>query len=397
LNRSFTIFLKLIAVFMIIICLTGCWNRRELDSLSVLVGIGIDKTDEPQKVNVTAQIAIPSKIKTSGNKDESSSSAYWNIQYKAENVFTALRESTFSASRKLYIGQNPIVLFGEDLARDGVQKHIDFFLRDHEARLNEYIVIAKGKAGAILNVKPELEKLPGLNIEKLIDLHYATSKVISARLMDFVSSLASGTTSPVAPMIQVDGASENQKLSMSGTAVFKNDKLTGELDMVQTRGYLWVVDKVKGGLINTKTPNGVICLEILHSKSKMTAKKKEDGSFVIKIAINADINAGNQEEAYNLLLPENISYVENQASDTIKSEIKASLNKAWELKADIFGFGEAIKRKDYKKWESIKDDWDNIFPEIETELEVAVKLRGTGEINKFVQPEPEKREKNNGA
>ncbi len=379
--------LKLTAAFTIVGCLTGCWNSRELDTLSVLIGVGIDKTDDFRMVNVTAQIANPSNIKTSEDREASSQEAYWNLQMSAENVFVALRDCTFSASRKLYIGQNQIILLGEDLAKAGLQKYMDFFLRDPEARLNEYVVVAKGKAADILDVKPELEKLPALNIQNLIDIHFATSQVVSIRLIDFSSAIASGTTSAVAPMIEIDGFGEDKKLKMSGTAVFKDYKLAGELDPFETRGYLWVVDKVKSGVLNVSSKNGETALEIIRSKSKMTPVLKDDGSFSIKLSVKTDVNLGSQEGWDDFLLSEDRTFVENRAAKAIESDIMACLDKAGELGTDIFGFGEAIRRKYPRQWNSVKDDWENIFPDIEVELETNVKLRGTGEFIRSVFPE----------
>jgi spore germination protein KC len=389
LGSRFSLWIKLITVLALILPLSGCWNRRELDTIAVVIGIGLDKAGEGSNIKITAQVAIPSKMKMAEETSSQESDAFWNIKSEADNVFTALRESTFSSSRKLYIGQNQILLFGEALAKDGIQKHLDFFLRDHEARKNEYIVVARGKAGDVLNVKSKIEKMPAIDIGKLLDNRKTTSEIVKITLLEFDSALACGSRAPVAPIIEAIKQNEEQVLHIAGTAVFKGDRTIGELSHDETKGYLWITNEVKGGVINAKASNGNICLEILHSKSKMTPEKKQDGRYIIRLSVKSEVNLGNMETPNDELSPEAIAAVESNTADVIRATIMSCIDKAQDLNSDIFGFGDAIAKKYPKEWKSMKDDWDKLFPSMETELEIEVILRGTGEINRYVNPDPQ--------
>ncbi len=44
----------------------GCWNRRELNSLAIVMGVGVDKGEEKNSVEVTVQIVQPSVLKSAG-------------------------------------------------------------------------------------------------------------------------------------------------------------------------------------------------------------------------------------------------------------------------------------------------------------------------------------------
>ena len=50
----------LVALFIIIGLLTGCWSRRELNDLAISVGMGFDKKDD--QVQVTIQIVNPGEV-----------------------------------------------------------------------------------------------------------------------------------------------------------------------------------------------------------------------------------------------------------------------------------------------------------------------------------------------
>ena len=49
--------------------LIGCWSRRELDTLSIISAIGIDKSEEDGKLSVTFQIIKPSALKGSSSSE----------------------------------------------------------------------------------------------------------------------------------------------------------------------------------------------------------------------------------------------------------------------------------------------------------------------------------------
>jgi spore germination protein KC len=75
-----------------------------------------------------------------------------------------------------------------------------------------------------------------------------------------------------------------------------------------------------------------------------------------------------------------VAFLEQKKTDAIRGEILAAFEKARELDADIFGFGDAVYQRYPKEWESMKDRWDEIFPDIELEISIQAKLRLMGRI-----------------
>ena len=48
-------------------------------------------------------------------------------------------------SRKIFWGQLKVLIIGENLAKEGFHKHIDFIARHPQLRLRTYVFISKGK------------------------------------------------------------------------------------------------------------------------------------------------------------------------------------------------------------------------------------------------------------
>ena len=379
-----------IRLSLIIVCLfcmlgtAGCWNRRELNDLAIVMGIGLDKPQQTSgNIQVTAELAKSGETK-SAKKGESGggSKGYYNAKNTGNTLFDTLRDFTHQLSRKLYFPHNEVLIFGHDIAKEGVQQYIEFFLRDHEPRVSVWVLVAKDTASEVFDETPEFEKMPAAEIAKIIKVQAATSQTSTVKLVDFITRLMSKTTAPIAPFIELSGEGTEKNVIVSGTAVFKKDKLVGQLNKMETRGLLWVINEIKSGIIDVDSPNdgGKVELEIIRAKSKITPEIIDD-KIHIKIEIKEEGNIGSQTGLENLALPEKFALLEKEKSAAIESEVMAALKKARDLNADIFGFGDAVHQKYPAEWKDLEERWDEIFPDIEVELSIEAKLRRTGRIS----------------
>ena len=113
----------------------------------------------------------------------------------------------------------------------------------------------------------------------------------------------------------------------------------------------------------------------------------EGDKIKIKIDILEEGNIGEQTGPEDLSSLSEIEHLKNQKSEVIKSEVLAAIKKSKELKADIFGFGEAVGRKYPVEWRDMEDKWDEIYPKIEVEVNVKTQVRLMGRISKPTVPE----------
>ena len=56
----------------VVFCVTGCFDRRELDTLGIVMGVAIDKAADEGEAELTVQLANPSGGKSSGAKSKTS-------------------------------------------------------------------------------------------------------------------------------------------------------------------------------------------------------------------------------------------------------------------------------------------------------------------------------------
>lgn len=374
---------------ILVLNLCGCWSRRELNTLAIVMGTALDVGSTPDTFELTAQIVKAGELK-SGTSSTSSSSAvkaYSNVGNTGKSVLSILRSITHVSSRRLYFPHNQILIFSSELAELDIMEGLDAFLRDFEARLNVYILISKGKASDILDAACELEKIPSIHISEMIENQKSNSEIAIVTLRDFAIAMLSGSKAPVAPIIKQYEEGGNKKSKLEGTAVFnKKGKMVGELDNTQTRGFMWITGNARSGVTTVDTKWGWVVLEIMHSKSRLRPVKMEDGSIRMKLEINTDGIIESNETYKDMSGMDKVNMLKKLEREVIRSDVENSLKQAKLLSADVFGFGEAIRRQYPEDWKKMEKNWDHFFQEIGLDVQVEVELRSTGGLTKPVVP-----------
>lgn len=382
----------------LILLLSGCWNRTELNELDIAVAMGLDISENGQYL-VSVQLVNPRDIDSrSGGGNGSPVSTF---RTEGRSVFEALRRMTTKLNRKIYLSHLRMLVIGEDLARKGIAEPIDFLSRDHEMRTDFYIVIAKdAKAGDILDILTPQEKIPAnkmyTSLEKSEKNWAATGKMT---LDILINDLESEGKSPVLTGLFIVGPhSEGKKmeniqssavptlLQYDGVAVFKGDKLIGWLNEKDSKGYNYIQGKVKSTVITLKCPGGEVAVELIRTKAKVKGRLTNDGKPEVYIEVKAEGNVGDIACDINMQDPSSIQQVEQMSEMNIKEAIKNAVrNTQVRYKTDIFGFGEALRRAYPKRWKQWKKNWDATFVNLKVQATVDVDIRRTGTTNQSVK------------
>ena len=371
---------KIATILLMITLLFGCLDGRELSELEIVIGIGIDSADDPDSIKLTAQVVNVSQLGLSGSGGDPDSKPYWNAATTGTTIFEAIRQITHKTGNRLFVPHCEVVIYSKDVAKQGLYKHLDFFLRAIEMRLTSFILIAEGKAGEVLDAKPQTEELPAVNIYNLVKSYGFTSHLYDVTLKEFSSRLISEATAPVAPLIKVVQEGENKDVQVMGLAVFKEDKMIDELNMDETRGLLWVINEVKSGVLILPTPeeSGVAVFEIETAKGKVKPEITDDGKIIMHIDIKLQANLSEQTTAEKLARPEIFEKLQDNMSEVVVQEIMSAYEKSSKTGSDIFGFGDMIHKKYNKKWhEQLEEDWEEIYKTIEFDIKVDSKITKT--------------------
>lgn len=375
-------------VFLLcLLLLTGCWNRREIETLGFVLGLGIDWDEEEGMYELTMQMARPQAQGSAGDGGRGGGEGggdqpAWVFTARGETVFDAIRKMAAVSPRKAWWGHTQVLVLGEDLARRGVTPALDFMLRDGETRRLVWVVVTQGKAKEILTHKAQSEPVGAMGLMKMIRARGATSTSGVVRLHDFKVMLSS-PASAVAGLVELTSQAEagpSSDFGLEGSAVFVHDQLAGFLDRIESRGMLWVQNKVESGIVIVPCPGDVderVGLEIVEARSQIRPRLR-NGKVELSVRIWSESNLGDKVCLRQLSTPEGFAALEAGYVSVIRSEVTEALTRAQEMGADIFGFSTRIQQELPAVWQQISPEWEDQFRDLSIHLEVFAKVRRQG-------------------
>lgn len=378
----------ILAAVICIITLSGCQTARNLNSISIVVGMGVDNAPEADQTLVTFQIVNPEAMQNpSSDKGQSAGKAYWNISQAGETIFDAARDVTHQTGKKLYFSHSDVIILGRNVAEAGLQKVMDFFLRNTEMRPKSWILIADGTAEEVFNIESKFDKIPSQNLAKTVKDFHTSSHFKAISIQEFANNLLSEATSPIIPLVKVIEKNSQKTISIDGLAVLNKDKMVGTLNETETRGLLWVTGDVTGGVIpiSSSDGKGKLSVEIISAKSKIIPQINADHiTMHIKIFMEGAITEQTVPQSLEKL--PTIALLEQNLAGAIEEEILAALIKSQELSADIFGFGDMIHKRFPNKWAELKNNWPAAYATIVPSIDVEAKIVRTNALATSVAP-----------
>jgi germination protein, Ger(x)C family len=376
-----------VLLLMMPVFLAGCWDRRELNRISIVSGLGWDIDPQTGQITFTVQSIIPSQIKSDTDSGQAGQQQGANSlrtvqmdQDTGASLYDAITRLTQHMSRFPFYEHTAVYVFGRDAVQLGINQFIDVQARNPDARPTALIVVSAEKnASDIMRIPDGMDNIQSFGLANEIKLSARLSKYPAVTLLDFQKRFLSATTAPIAPVVGIVEETNQQgekvkKLRVMGTAVFKGDRMVGQLNERESSGLLWAIDKINIGFLTIPDGN----LEIVRAKSKIIPELQGDQvKITIDINLQSDLIVYKGHEEINSTL---IQELEEEGVNEVESQVMAAVDKAFTLDADVFGFGEAVHRSYRKEWQDMKPKWDDIFPGTIVVVKVKNHINEIGEI-----------------
>lgn len=379
-NRSILVILILI----ICILLTGCRNYREINSFYIVAGIGIDKVPNSDKYNITAEL-----INIVENKMEKNFESIL-LETEGDSISDAISEMTRISAKRLYWGHATSLIISEDVAREGIMPFLDLIARNEDGRLGINVYISRGKlAKEILQMKSFSTEIRSFELEIMIDEGKHLTNVPALKVYEVINALSIPKIHIVLPTVVGFNNNGIDTNLLSGGAVFDPGKMVGFLEEDDILPYLFLKDKVKGGILNVSVkednPNHTVILDISNSNTKIKPIYGEEAiKFDIKIKTDVSIIEFTTMTDY-ISLPGREEF-KKIAEENLKEQILSHIKKVQkEFGFDIFGFGNIIRERNPRLWKTIEKDWDTIFMEAEYNIVCDIQIINSGHILKPIK------------
>ncbi|WP_081457619.1 Ger(x)C family spore germination protein [Alkalihalophilus pseudofirmus] len=349
-------------LFFLLLSLTGCWDRAELEEVGFVIGVAFDPSrDNPKVFDSTFHIAIPSAF-GNGHVEGGTSGVqpFFNITSSGSTNFKMIRNINSRRSRSLNFEHLKVIVINEELARqDFITGVLDLYTRDHEMRRKTHVLISNGAAKDVYIDKLPLEDMPGISMDMIDENNQNVLGMIDTREIGMISEKVAANSSYLIPGVYKP---QRGDLRLSGAAIINGstNKMMGWLDEGDVRGYNWVIGEAMNGILEAEGKNGdPFVFEILSQETKLNYKR-ENGKNVFDVHIKAE---GTFAESWMSGLqiddPKALMEIEKILEAEIKKQSQQIVTKMQEeYYCDIFSFQKLLKRKNYHYWKETKDRWE---------------------------------------
>lgn len=340
-------------LFILAYSLLGFSNSTAIDSLAYALAIGID-TSETSDYKFTFQF---SKATKSSENVEDSSYIY---SVDSSSLDSAIELLSSYISRQINLSHCKIVVISEEVASLGIEKHISTLMNSVEIRPDISIIISKTDGEKFIeNATSKFETLISTYYELATGANNYTSYTDYVELSEFFNKSQSYSIEPYAILGNVynaksdDGNFSTSKVEQSklnngtgieimGLAVFKENKLVGELSAIQTIAHLLVCNKLETCIVTIQNPldKGEFIDLFLYNEStpKISVKFINNTPFVsVNLKVDAKIlsssSANNLNDDYFHIVAEELN---KYLSDIVKDYLY-TISK--DYNSDIAGIG----------------------------------------------------------
>lgn len=392
------------AILLIIstLFLSGCWGMKELDKNAIASSVVYDIDDNGRfYLNVEIKKAKSSIGKKAGG------GGFESLYHLNEGITASemSNNATLRIEKGVFTSFIQVRFFSQRCADGNISKINDYIMRDYRYRKNAFAVVIKGdNPDSIYKADTGTAKNLGDFIEELSKSQTAaTAKSVFITTLDYVKATESEGKQPVLGLCEVIPKSDKEKSQESdrgqegsgssnesedlkdtkiiyeGLVAFKNEKIAGYYDGIETRAYNIVLNKLKSAFISFILENKRNAVEVYSCKTDVKIENGEKIKFDVNTKFSLSLILAGIKE--NTIEVKNQAMIEQAFNKLMEDEIGKAVKKAQvEFKSDIYGFGELYHKKYPKEWKKIKNNWDDYFEKAEITVKVDSSIISTGKI-----------------
>lgn len=216
-----------------------------------------------------------------------------------------------------------------------------------------------------------------INQNSTIENQFAQSNSVNSENQ---TSSSSSSSTENKEKTDVENDNSNTKIINSGLAVFRSDKLVGEIFEEEALCYMLVSGKLNNATINIPSPFSDSDFISLNISSVYAKNKVQINSDAPQISSNIALEARvlSSTKSSNYMSKENISAIEYATNSYLNANVTEFLYKtSKDLKSDFIGFGR-IAVKSFKTIDDWKNyDWLSKYENASFSVNVNTKLKSS--------------------
>lgn len=270
-------FIKRIFIILVLLIFVTAFSSSyvslRIDNLAFVVALGIDVADN-NNLKVSFEFTDIGSVSENGSTSESSSVINTVVSSSLDSAISMMNGFI---GKQLSLSHCKLIIFSEEFAQRGVSHEIYTLINNPQIRPSTNIVISKIDAESYIKYsEPALEHLESKYYEIFPSSSKYTGYTVNATIGDFFNGLVCETCEPFAILGGINDSSNSNSNASSnnaeaisnattltgkrlteniGVAVFKDDKLVGELNAIETLSFLLLKNSVDSFEVSIPNPN----------------------------------------------------------------------------------------------------------------------------------------------
>lgn len=317
---------KIILLISFILILSGCYDYKELNDMSIVSGIGIDFIDNEYIVSLEI---------TRSSKDGSSTEIESNVVTGSDsNISNAFNKAMNLTDKEVYLEHVELLIISTELAEYGISDVFDYIVRDTTINSNYFVVIGDNPK-ELLSTTIENKSMS----QVIVDTVSYTQGDTSIDDLDIMASKFITNKEDIAlPYVSLD----DNSINYSDIVYFNGDKMVGKIN---NKMYSFLVLDTKD-ILFTRNNNTI---KIYNKKISMEVKDN-----IIEVNIKVDGQISKINKGVNLKDEDSYGKLEKLMNKEIEEETILFIDTILDNDSDLLGFKNIYYKKYQKNINSFK-------------------------------------------
>lgn len=395
-------------IFIFTYAFSASYNSQNIDRLDYIIAIGIDKS--PDNTNLQVSFEFTDLGAFSESDSEQGSKPIIDTVV-APSIPESINLMNAYAGKQVNLSHCKVVVFSEDVARDGILEEVTYLMNSPQIRPTTNIIIASDKAKDY--IENSTSSLEGI-LTKYYDLfptsaEYTgyTSNILLSRFYQNLTSDESGAvailgtkskSSKKNSSSQEENTSNSTKQEVSnntslesiatgvnivegdrgteniGLAVFNKDKYIGNLSAIETLCYTLIEEEVDNFSVCIDHPtNPDKKIDVSVSRLEPTNVKVDisKDNPIITIKLNLTAKALTGQNSLDFSDKDTLNSVNSALKEFLTSKMKDFLYKTSKVYGcDINGFYRLVKQKFLTIPEYDNYNWEEMYKKADFNVEI---------------------------
>ncbi len=368
--------MSLLKSFKIVVCvvliaamLSGCMNTVHLKDLLVVEGMGIDAQGED--INLTIQTL---KLGAAAGNEMPEGNRTYNTEGSGETIIDAVSTLSKSLSKKLFFGQNKIIVFSRELAENDFKKNLDYFLRSQNSRIDVAVCVSDTKAKDIIESEENDAGVPCENMVYLLNNGQSSGLSAFVTVNDLLNMYSDKTSSIYLPVVEKND--NNKSIQVKGIGLFYDDELVYVTNDEETMGFLFISGKIESCSIEFDDEELGNIGVIISSPKVKNHIEIVDGNVNFVSEIKAKLMIDEVENGIITSLDKNKL---DRICANAEKEINRLCSQAFEAcsdnNSDALRVGEYLAKDSPNSYDKLADEWDTYFKTVSFTADTKVSLK----------------------